>query len=74
VFELVGERRVWSCADTARVAEYAFAMGDPEEPSLYSLLAEEPRENEPGETMQTKAKETLDNDAEAQFTFEVGSG
>jgi hypothetical protein len=38
----------------------------PSEPTLYSVLAEPaPDESAPGETLTTKAKETVDNDVQA---------
>ncbi len=42
--------------------------------SLYGVLAEQACANaEPGETIITKAKETLDNDVEALAVLEVGN-
>jgi hypothetical protein len=46
-------------------------MAGNDQRSLYAVLAEEALEGaEPGETLITKRKETLDNDAEAFTTLE----
>lgn len=46
----------------------------PSEATLYSLLAEPaPDESGPGETLTTKAKETVDNDVEAFAVQELGT-
>jgi hypothetical protein len=47
-------------------------MTDGSQRTLYGLLAEQARQDaEPGETLTTKAKETLDNDVEALALLEV---